>query len=85
MLPVSLEEILNVSLLKSPSVPSQIIWIYTYAIIQKQAIFIELNLQFLSNGLTPLVKTKDAVDKPNCRTLMTKNSTMLLIFHEAPR
>ena len=49
---------------------------------KKQVIFMELNLQYFSNGLTTLVKTKGAVDKPNGRTVKTKNFTMLSIFHE---
>ena len=52
---------------------------------KKQAIFLELNLQYFTNGLSTLVKTKDAADKPNGRTVKTKNFTMLLIFHEKPR
>ena len=52
---------------------------------KKQAIFMELNLQYFTNGLTTLVKTKGAVDTPNGRTVKTKNFTMFLIFHEKPR
>ena len=52
---------------------------------KKQAIFLELNLQYFTNGLTTLVKTKGAVDTPNGRTVKTKNFTMFLIFHEKPR
>ena len=52
---------------------------------KKQAIFVELNLQYFTNGLTTLVKTKGAVDKPNGRTVKTKNFRVLLIFHEKPR
>ena len=36
----------------------------------------ELNLQYLTNGLTALVKTKSDVDKPNGRTVKTINFTM---------
>ena len=39
-----------------------------------QAIFIELNLQHFTNGLTTLVKTKGAVDKPNGRTETQRTS-----------
>ena len=52
---------------------------------KKEAIFMELNLQYFTNGLTTSVKTKGAVDKPNGRTVKTKNFTMLSIFHEKPR
>ena len=52
---------------------------------KKHAIFMELNLQYFTNGLTTLVKTKGAVDKPNGRTVKTKNFTVLSIFHEKPR
>ena len=53
---------------------------------KKQAILVELNPQInFTSGLTTLVKTKAAVDKPNGRTVKTKNFTMLLIFHEKPR
>ena len=52
---------------------------------KKQAIFMELNLQYFTNGLTTLVKTKGAADKPNGRTVKTKNFRMLLIFHEKPK
>ena len=51
---------------------------------KKQAIFIELNLQYFTNGLTTLVKAKGA-DKPNDRTVKTKNFSMLSIFHEKPK
>ena len=52
---------------------------------KKQAIFMELNLQYFTNGLTTLVKMKGAVDKSNGRTVKRKNFRMLLIFHEKPR
>ena len=45
----------------------------------------ELNLQYFTNSVTILVKTKGAVDKPNGRTVKTKNFRILLIFHEKPR
>ena len=45
---------------------------------KKQTIFMESNLQYFNNGLTILVKTKGAVDKPNGRTVKTKNFRMLL-------
>ena len=45
----------------------------------------ELNLQYFTNGLTTLVKTKGAFDKPNGRTVKAKNFRMLLIFHEKTR
>ena len=44
--------------------------------LKKQAIFMELNLQYLTNGLTTLVKTKGVVDEPNGRTVKTINFTM---------
>ena len=52
---------------------------------KKQAIFMESNLQYSTNGFTILVKTKGAVDKPNGRTVKTKNFMMLSIFHEKLR
>ena len=36
----------------------------------------ELNLQYLTNGLTALVKTKGDVDKPYGRNVKTINFTM---------
>ena len=49
---------------------------------KKQAIFMKLNLQYFTNGLTTLVKTKGAVDKSNGITVKTNNFRMSLIFHE---
>ena len=51
---------------------------------KKQAIFMELNIQYFTNRLTTLVKTKGTVDKQNGRTVKTENFTMLSIFHEKP-
>ena len=51
---------------------------------KKQAIFMELNLPYFTDGYTTLIKTKGANDKPNGRTVKAKNFT-LLIFHEKPR
>ena len=44
----------------------------------------ELNIQYFTNRLTILVKTKGTVDKQNGRTVKTENFTMLSIFHEKP-
>ena len=44
---------------------------------KKQAIFMELNLQYFANGLTTLVKTKGVANRPNGRTVKTKNFRML--------
>ena len=60
-------------------------YLYRGRHLKKQAIFMELNLQYFTNGLTTLVKMKGAVDKSNGRTVKTKNFRMLLIFHEKPR
>ena len=43
---------------------------------RKEAICMELNIQYLTNGLTAIVKTKGDVDKPNGRTVKTINFTM---------
>ena len=52
---------------------------------KNQAIFMELNLRYFTNVLTTFVKTKVAVNKPNGRTVKTKNFRMLLIFHKKSR
>ena len=45
----------------------------TYSVIQKKVILTELNLQYLTNGLTTLVKIKGALVSPNGKTVKTKN------------
>ena len=39
----------------------------------KQVILTELDLQYLTNGLTTLVKIKDALVSPNGKTIKTQN------------
>ena len=39
----------------------------------------ELNLQYLTNGLTTLVKTKGALVSPNGKTVKTKKFVLSLI------
>ena len=56
--------------------PFQKYCLYLGRHLKKQAIFMELNLQYFTNGLTTLVKTKGAVDKPKGRTVKTNNFTM---------
>ena len=42
----------------------------------------EMNLQYLTRGLTTLVKIKDALVSPNSKTVKTKNLILPLITRE---
>ena len=52
---------------------------------KKQVILTELDLQYLTNGLTTLVKIKGALVSPNGKTVKTKNFMLPLNTQEKPR